>query len=134
MITATEAMTQAISYARTDQPELARIWLDIARELREEAMQRRIWGAAPETVSDTRTLQQVRADRTEVLRMPVERPGDPIDAEATCAHCGYFIKTEPITGVLLHTRTGQRRCPVRTPAADETFVYTYAEPENSVRS
>jgi hypothetical protein len=143
MITAAQAMEQAQHHARRDEYEAGRLWLDIARELREEAIQRRVWGAgSPETTADTRTLQEVREQRTEVLRMPVERPGDPIAAEATCAHCGYFIKVDEVTrtndGTVtkthVHTRTGQRRCPVKTPAADETFIYTYAEPESSVRS
>jgi hypothetical protein len=143
MITAAQAMEQAIRYAIGDQHEVGRLWLDIARELREEAIQRRVWGAgSPETTADTRTLQEVREQRTEVLRTPVERPGDPIDAEATCVHCGYFIKVavairtnaDTAAKIYVHTRTGQRRCPVKTPAADETFIYTYAEPESSVRS
>lgn len=137
MITAAQAMAKAVFYAGQGQCEEGRLWLDIARELREDAIQRRVWGTAepvPETTADTRTLQQVRHDRTEVLRMPVERPGDPIDAEATCVHCGYFIKATAFEGVsagngYVHTRTGIARCPVRTPAADETFIYTYAAPE-----
>lgn len=142
-MTAGEAMKNAIMYARDGiDMERSRIWLDIARELREEYYARKAWEvvapAAPETTSDTRTQEEVRADQTQVFRMPVDRPGDPVEAEATCRHCGYFIKRESenafLVGHWVHVRTDIPRCPVKTPAADETFIYTYAEPESSVRS
>jgi hypothetical protein len=146
MMLPVQAMERAIDCASRGQVEEGRLWLGIAREMREDYFARKSWETvapeAPEPVADTRTLQQVRHDRTEVLRMPVERPGDPIDAEATCAHCGYFVRLDSIVGneidgavaTYVHTRTGIARCPVRTPAADETFIYTYAEPESGVRS
>lgn len=141
MMLPVQAMERAIDCASRGQVEEGRLWLDIAREMREEHFARKAWemvAPALEATSDTRTLQQVRHDRTEVLRMPVERPGDPITAEATCAHCGYFIRAASFEGVsagngYVHTRTGIARCPVRTPDADQTFIYTYAEPEQ-VRS
>lgn len=144
MMLPVQAMERAIDCASRGQVEEGRLWLGIAREMREEHFARKSWemvapAVEPETTSDTRTLQQVRHDRTEVLRMPVERPGDPITAEATCAHCGYFIRAAsfeelPSGTGWVHIRTGLARCPVKTPAADETFIYTYAEPESSVRS
>jgi hypothetical protein len=140
MMLPVQAMERAIDCASRGQVEEGRLWLGIAREMREEYFARKGWGFVAaeqdvtEPVADTRTLQQVRHDRTEVLRMPVERPGDPIAAEATCLHCGYFIKRDSVTEVWAHVRTGLARCPVKTPAADETFIYTYAEPESSVRS
>lgn len=141
MMLPVQAMERAIDCASRGQVEEGRLWLGIAREMREDYFARKSWEmvapVAPETTSDTRTLQQVRHDRTEVLRMPVERPGDPITAEATCLHCGYFIKRESenafLTGQWVHVRTDIPRCPVRTPDADQTFIYTYAEPEQ-VRS
>lgn len=119
MITATQAMEWAVQSGRSGDIEIGRFWLDVARELREEAASRRVWKAfepaAPVAVP--------APDATEVI--PVW--DEPVPEGTRCEFCGYFLTVKE--GQLVHVRTGQYTCPVGRPGPDDTIVHTFARPE-----
>lgn len=132
---AAEAMENAIMYARDGiDLERARIWLDIARELREEAAARqmysRMWSLTPEPTAEAAPAPAPdwfvspvveasdTAERTEVLR-----PGSAETNVGRCKHCGYFIR-QTVIG-LVHTRTEQAVCPISV--ADGTHRFAESE-------
>lgn len=117
MITAREAMEWAIQSGRSGDIEIGRFWLDVARELREEATSRRAWKAFEPTVPTP------APDTTEVI--PVWN--EPVPEGTRCEFCGYFLTAKD--GQLVHVRTGQYTCPVGQPGPDDTIVHTFAKPE-----
>ncbi len=114
--TARDAMMRAIRSGNSGNMEIARFWLDIARELRKGSMP-----APAGTFTATQT-------DTMALRRPDERPGE-TDVTAVmnglrCVHCGYYVHERD--GRLVHVRTDQEVCPVPLVADDQTVVHTYA--------
>lgn len=121
MIGGREAIERAQTCAQDGDFMAARFWLDMARELREEAFARLAWGP----------MMPVKAKQTgtQVLRRPDERPGEAITGDGRrCDNCGYFLRWTD-DGMLVHTRTGLQTCPVGKPGPDDTIVHTFAKPE-----
>lgn len=112
MMTAREAIAEAIECARGNDVEIGMLWLDIARELRE--------GSVP-----TNSVKAKQTD-TQSLRQPDERPGEAITGDGQrCENCGYFLRWTD-DRMLVHTRTGLQTCPVGRPGPDDTIVHTFA--------
>lgn len=113
-------MEWAIQSGRSGDIEIGRFWLDVARELREEATSRRAWKAFEPALVDVDAP-------TQFLKPNLDRPGDAVDGTGDRCRCGYFLMIQG--GQLVHTRTGQMVCPVGQPGPDDTVVHTFATPE-----
>lgn len=129
MMTSREAMQQAIERAQLGEFEGGRLWLDIARELREGAAHPDVMRMPGKvTWNAEQAIRQSAADQT--MTMPtadqtVTMPSVParIDLGELCAHCGYAIQ---LAGdMIVHSRTGQNVCPV---PVDTAGTHTFATP------
>ena len=135
-----EAMGEAIRYAIAGDCERSRLWLDIARELREGTRPAPNFGSVQKSAEKLYKLPapdrghvKLRTSDTQKLEVPAVRPGDAVGGIENCVHCGYTIAPEEPNafGVVgyVHTRTGISTCPVKIDmATDQTFVQTWAEP------
>jgi len=128
-----QAMRQAFERAQLGEFEAARLWLDLARELRVGSMPARPF---PRSL-DTRSELAAEADLATAGLMPAPDPApdetavlryDP-PGEATpnrCAYCGHEIGlvlspgTEP--HIWRHLLTKQAVCPVSRPDQQHTFA------------
>ncbi|HWT45246.1 MAG TPA: hypothetical protein VN085_04735 [Vicinamibacterales bacterium] len=122
MIGGREAIERAQACAEDGDFMAARFWLDMARELREEAFARLAWGPMMPA--------KAKQTDTQVLQRPDERPGDASQGDGErCENCGYFLRNTAVPGkpaFMVHTRTGLQVCPVGKPGPDDTLVHTFA--------
>lgn len=136
--TSREAMSYAVQSARSGDVEIARIWLDIARELRKGSQPApipviRMPGKSRWMAGGPAAAEAIRKVEPEDMITRVEQVDfGPVTAVMPtadqtqitlgelCASCGYAIS---LAGdMIVHTRTGQNVCPVETLDGGHTFA------------